>query len=136
MNTLNCSVCQTQKPESDFFSNKKRKSGFDCYCKECRRIYSRKHYKMQTEYYENKNIRRKKKTRAYVVDFRTGMKCARCGFDNPAALDFHHLDPTQKEFSISQAHVRGIGLERIKKEIEKCIILCANCHRIEHSNIN
>jgi transposase-like protein len=61
-----------------------------------------------------------------------GGACAICGFDDhPSALEFHHLDPTLKAFSVSR---RGItrGIEEVRNEARKCILLCANCHaRVE-----
>jgi hypothetical protein len=58
-----------------------------------------------------------------------GGKCQICGYDKCfRALELHHLDPTQKEFNIShRGHCRS--WERVKKEINKCVLLCANCHR-------
>jgi hypothetical protein len=57
-----------------------------------------------------------------------GGKCTLCGFsEHPAALQFHHIDPETKEFHLAQyGHSRGI--DRMRAEAEKCILLCANCH--------
>lgn len=61
-----------------------------------------------------------------------GGKCEICGYSNNiAALDFHHLDPNEKEFNLSEK-VRDAGWDRIKTEVEKCQLLCANCHRELH----
>lgn len=61
-------------------------------------------------------------------------KCIHCGFDkHPAALHFHHKDPTQKDFSIGHAKLTKFN-NKIKKELDKCIVLCANCHSILHAN--
>lgn len=61
-----------------------------------------------------------------------GGKCHKCGNSNIHTLDFHHIDQKTKEFSISL-----VGLHRkwsiIEEEIKKCILLCRNCHMIEHS---
>ena len=55
--------------------------------------------------------------------------CARCGFkEHPTALHFHHLNPAEKEFNIAQN--TGLAFSRLKAEIAKCIVLCANCHAI------
>ena len=59
------------------------------------------------------------------------MKCQKCGFSHPAALDFHHKNENEKEYDVSQL-VRNGNKDKILKEIEKCIILCSNCHRIHH----
>lgn len=52
----------------------------------------------------------------------------------PVCLEFHHIiNPKDKEFSPANAYSWGWGIERIKKEISKCIVLCANCHRKLHA---
>ena len=59
--------------------------------------------------------------------------CAECGESNPVVLDFHHKIPTEKSFRISQASMNRVTEEQLRLEIDKCIILCANCH-IKHEN--
>lgn len=60
-----------------------------------------------------------------------GGKCARCGYDRcSASLHFHHKDPGQKEFEIARNINRR--WESLKAELEKCVLLCANCHGEEH----
>lgn len=62
-----------------------------------------------------------------------GGKCERCGYNkHPAALEFHHKNPEQKDFSIGR--YMNKSWESIKNEINKCELLCSNCHRIEHSS--
>jgi len=70
----------------------------------------------------------KKKAVAYK-----GGKCERCGYDKcVAAMDFHHVNPDDKDFKISD----GIwSWDRLKPELDKCMMLCANCHREEHENL-
>jgi len=61
----------------------------------------------------------------YVQDYKLSKGCSLCGYNkNPRFLGFHHPDDN-KEFNVS---VSGMSLERIKKEIGKCILLCVNCH--------
>jgi predicted HNH restriction endonuclease len=64
-----------------------------------------------------------------------GGKCQQCGYDRCLnALDFHHRDPAQKDFAISQyGHSRS--WERVRKELDKCVIVCANCHREIHAGM-
>lgn len=59
-------------------------------------------------------------------------KCSRCGETHPACLDFHHRNPGKKFASIADMVGRGYGVKSILKEIEKCDVLCSNCHRKEH----
>lgn len=63
-----------------------------------------------------------------------GQECIRCGFDHPAALEFHHRDPDKKRFEVSKklSHI-SVTIEELIAEAKKCDVLCSNCHRIEHS---
>jgi hypothetical protein len=57
--------------------------------------------------------------------------CARCGYSESGyALDFHHRDPSTKDFAIGR--VLGVSWERIWAEVEKCDVLCRNCHAVLH----
>lgn len=60
-----------------------------------------------------------------------GGKCVKCGFDNPAALEFHHKNPDEKSFGIG--NVANKAWFSIVEEIKKCELLCSNCHMIEHT---
>jgi hypothetical protein len=56
----------------------------------------------------------------------------RCDYSKcPASLEFHHTDPTRKDFEISKARFRRFD-DRVKDELKSCIMLCSNCHREEH----
>lgn len=75
-------------------------------------------------------IRRGRKNRQQYLDY-LGGKCANCGYHRcPDALEFHHLDPSQKDLTFRS--IRYWGLERAKEELDKCILLCSNCHREAH----
>jgi len=71
----------------------------------------------------------------YIQGIKNQLCCADCGERHPATLHFHHLNSEDKAFTIGDAVNKGFSLDRIKKEIEKCIILCANCHAIRHFNM-
>lgn len=61
-------------------------------------------------------------------------KCCICGFDSfQEALEFHHIDPSQKEFGITDSGAVTKALEKQLQEMRKCILVCANCHRGIHS---
>lgn len=64
-----------------------------------------------------------------------GGRCSLCGFnEHPAALQFHHLDPSTKEFHLAhQGLTRGIG--RMRAEARKCVLLCANCHSLVEAGV-
>ena len=67
------------------------------------------------------------------LQLKRGMVCVRCGFSaHPECLDFHHRDPASKTFTISKK-VGDVKHETLLAEIEKCDVLCANCHRMVHA---
>lgn len=69
-----------------------------------------------------------------LVD-RKGGKCAICGYNKYlGALEFHHINPSEKEIGLKQS-LSKLSKETVEKEIDKCILLCSNCHREVHSNI-
>ena len=65
-------------------------------------------------------------------EYKKTVKCCRCGYSDYRALQFHHID-SNKEGNISQM-VRNKTWEIVTEEINKCEVLCANCHQIEHYN--
>jgi 5-methylcytosine-specific restriction endonuclease McrA len=92
---------------------------------------SRKHYEANREEIIQKNNDKKKEERTKFRTFKSTLKCTICGFNHPAALDFHHEDPTKKEGNIHRFVSNG-QFKKVYEEITKCVVLCANCHRIHH----
>jgi len=91
-------------------------------------------YADRAEYLKKAVDKRRKIIRQKSIEFK-GNKCAICGYNKCIkALEFHHLDDKQKDFGISaKGYTRS--WDHVKKEIEKCILLCANCHREVHESI-
>jgi len=78
--------------------------------------------------------KRRKKIRILALGYKGG-KCELCGYKRCIeALEFHHTDPTQKDFSISS---RGYtrSWKKVQRELDKCVMLCANCHREAHAKL-
>ena len=75
----------------------------------------------------------RKRTKARLVEH-LGGKCIHCGYKRCVeALEFHHKDPTQKDFAISG---KSISFDRLKVEAEKCELVCSNCHKeLHHTNL-
>ncbi|MCU4743177.1 homing endonuclease associated repeat-containing protein [Natronoglomus mannanivorans] len=90
------------------------------------------HYK-HAEWNTERSLRRRESHRAWAnkLQRRRG-GCTRCDETNPVCLDFHHVDEEEKEMAVGKMIAFGYAKERIEDEIEKCIVLCANCHRKEH----
>ena len=71
-----------------------------------------------------------------LIEYKGG-KCERCGYNKPipGAYEFHHKDPSEKDFGISsKGETRS--LEKLKNEVDKCMLLCSNCHAEIHHEIN
>lgn len=120
-----CKKCLNEKQKSEFYGQiKKGPNGqswpyLDCYCKECRMKYT-----------ATRSIEIKTKAVNYL-----GGKCAICGLvDLVCVYDFHHIDPSKKEISIGDRG--GMSFETLRPELDKCILLCANCHRKQHYKIS
>lgn len=103
-----CLQCSQVKDIADFYDGRQ-------ICKECTKENER-----------NKYHQRKEK----VIEYKTNSCCAKCGEKRFYLLDFHHLDPNAKDYTIS--HNSRIKFENLMKEIDKCILLCSNCHREFH----
>lgn len=99
------------------------------WCKSCHRAY----YKAKPAGYfvkfTTKSIAKKQK---YVEDYKVAIGCGMCGEKHPACLELHHIDASKKEFTVSEMVHRSKTKEAIDREIEKCVVLCSNCHRKEH----
>ncbi len=115
MGTKKCSKCKEEKLEEGFHwkvNGKTRQS----MCRPC-----------MTEYQMTRWHQRK----LDAIEYKGGV-CVDCGqMPHPAAMQFHHLDPGEKDFSWNKGRLKSWG--KITKELDKCVLLCANCHTIRHS---
>lgn len=63
-----------------------------------------------------------------------GGKCSICNYSkNLAALEFHHINPEIKSMNLDARHIRGRKIEVLENELEKCLLICSNCHRELHN---
>ncbi|MBP7805003.1 MAG: hypothetical protein KA052_02120 [Candidatus Pacebacteria bacterium] len=105
-------------------SDEKRKE----YQKKWNRTYYLKHTKKEKE----RTGLRRQKLREYVQGLKQNKSCIFCPENESVCLEFHHRDKKAKDFSLANAHVLGWSIEKINCEVEKCVLLCANCHRKVH----
>lgn len=97
-----------------------------------------KHFYAAAKYYckgcWNKKTREKQKDNVGLIKKEYGGKCSCCGYNNTlAALEFHHRDPSTKEFHFGSR--RGLSLDKLRKELDKCILVCRNCHAEIHAGL-
>ena len=91
-------------------------------------------YADRAEYLKKAVDKRRKTIRKMAIEYKGG-KCAICGYEKSInALEFHHFDSGKKDFGISaKGYIRN--WEQVKDELDKCILLCSNCHREVHDGI-
>lgn len=130
-----CSQCNEVKHSSLFNKNRTRKDGLQTFCRECSIILNRQRYLSNRDHHcrvmrENRSKYRQN-IRSWFREYKKTISCIRCGENHPSTLDFHHNDPNVKELNIAKM-VAQYSKEKILSEIEKCSVLCANCHRKLH----
>ena len=126
-----CSKCLQDKPIKAF---NKRGNKLQGNCKECNSNYLKEHYKKNKKYYNIKRKKRVDENLKWLFNYKENLYCIKCGYkENVVALDFHHRNPDEKIDTISSGvRTQGWSKETLIKEIKKCDLLCANCHRVEH----
>lgn len=128
MSSKKCTTCGIEKPISDYYlTGRYTLAGKNiprAKCKTCVRQVKNK---------------RRSNIRAWLKQFKRNSACAKCGYSKEThadftakALEFHHPQDN-KEFAIGEAPAKGMAIESIKKEIDKCVILCARCHMEIHN---
>lgn len=127
-----CSKCGKEYPIEYFVFKDKQNNKRSSRCIECDRISKRESYHKFYEYNKYKFQSRRKSfessNKEYIHEIKS-CGCIVCGEKDTACLDFHHLG--DKEFNIS-AQIKNLSKDNLKKEIDKCVVLCANCHRKLH----
>lgn len=121
-----CPKCKKDKDQTEFGVKGKNKK--QPYCINCNKEYKRKWYKENKSHVLNKLKLRRIELKQFVLNYLKDKKCSDCGENDPIVLEFDHIKGN-KQFNISEATHAGRSLESIKKEIQKCVIRCANCHR-------
>ncbi len=109
-----CQRCKLEFPDGDFYT---RPDGvrYRPYCKTCDR---------------QRSVERQQRLKQQCVNYKGGC-CSSCGYNRClAALEFHHLDPNEKDVNFEKMRRRTFA--SLKPELDKCRLLCANCHREEH----
>jgi hypothetical protein len=148
-----CPKCGLTKDRSDFYSKKRGSLLIATNCKECsKKIYQEKKHiwrkKQRETYIKNKSqyLERTMKTRQKKIDWLLDyygtdkIHCERCHYDNSfAAIQFHHLDPSQKE-NVGDSFSKWLRILSFEKFIEKILTttfipLCANCHAELHAGV-
>ena len=113
----NCSSCGVLLEENNAY--KKTEKKWQSKCRSCYNEYC---------------VERWQKRKLKAIEYKGG-KCEECGYNKfYGALEFHHIDPSTKENTI--ATIKNRSWDNLKKELDKCVLLCSNCHKETHYKLN
>lgn len=127
-----CRRCKKEKLSEKFHKDNRQPDGLFIYCKKCRRFDSHEHY-------ENNKVVIKKRVRKAVLRYRERNQkflleylgkhpCVDCGESDVVVLEFDHIKGDKKK-GVAKMVREGLSLQTIQKEIDKCEVVCANCHK-------
>lgn len=128
-----CTKCQRELPLDNFRWKNKSEGRRHAQCKECQRAQEKQHYqesrerrgsvRMTTDYQKSTNM--------YLVNKARQVGCKKCGEKRFYVLDFHHRNNDEKVETINHM-IKSASVQTLQRELEKCDVLCANCHREFH----
>lgn len=117
METKICTKCKRELSINEFNWRSKKNGTRRSECKYC-------HTKYMNDAISNK--------RNMVAQIKSMLKCQKCGEGRSYTLDFHHLNPNEKENTVARLVSNTSSITKVLEEIKKCAVLCANCHREFH----
>ena len=127
---IRCYRCGQHKPAADFAWRRKAKGQRDTFCRPCRSAYGREHYLANKQrYIDQARVQKQRLVRermVYLLEYFAAHPCIDCGETDPVVLEFDHL--RDKCFDVSKG-LSNRKWESVLAEIEKCEVVCANCHR-------
>ena len=130
-----CIKCKIEKDATDFNKSSRKKDGLQCECRVCQNKTAKSYYENNREELVDKATSRRvvrvNINRQYLYDYVKKCSCIDCGVTNPVVLEFDHRDGDEKVHHISKMIHDGYSWANILKEIDKCDVRCANCHRIK-----
>ena len=145
METKRCNSCKQDLPVSEFWKNRASKDGLQAYCKTCNKAKTKQHQLEHPELYreiskrswlknrEKRTVNGRNRMHTYF-SFLNSLKtpCVKCGETRFYVIDFHHIDPKMKSFSLGDGSKTHKSKEDILSEVSKCVCLCKNCHKEFH----
>lgn len=132
-----CGTCQQNLDESEFNKNKCKKDGLNTLCRTCSAKRSKVYYQENKQHHKATTSQNRKVYRKKISTYLNAIKacgCCLCPEKTFCCLEFHHLDPSKKEYDIGRLAWDG-SAEKLKAELAKCCVICSNCHRKLHAGM-
>jgi len=132
METKVCSRCgPPAQPIENFALRSQTRGTRQPFCRACQREYSREHYRANRSRYigmaKHRNAQRNRANAEFLIEYLRQHPCVDCGEDDVVVLEFDHK--RDKIETVSTLSREGYSLDKLKAEIAKCDVVCANCHR-------
>lgn len=121
-----CSACKRRR--GDFNKNASRSDGLQSKCRECGRRESKKYYRKDPKAHRKRVRDRIAALQLLLLDYLEERKCKDCGEGDPVVLEFDHVRG-KKVGHVSQLLLGGASWKTLEREMSKCEVVCANCHR-------
>lgn len=128
-----CSNCGHEKSLDEFRNRRDSRDGKASECKKCAKARDKAGYNKKRRLAWNSA--RYDTLMEQVREFKRANGCSLCDESEECCLDFHHVESDTKEETISRMVALGNSWERIQSEMEKCILVCSNCHRKLHAGV-
>jgi len=133
--TKKCNKCGEVKDRSQFRALSTKYGHVNPRCRECEPEHRLAHYQTNQSQFIANTKRRYRKLKQLINDIKTSSPCFDCGQSYPPyVMDFDHVDPTNKLCNVSRMPSKFPCEEKILAEIEKCDLVCSNCHRVREHN--
>lgn len=127
-----CNDCKKNKEEIDFNKNQK-------ICRGCQSVRYKNTYAKNQKAYNQRNVIRRQKFINILEKIKDELSCNHCIESDNVSLDFHHINPNNKLFEITDFvytySPNEKNIHKLKTEMAKCMVLCSNCHRKEHKRL-
>lgn len=122
------------KPLDQFYKSSRMKDGLQASCKGCMAESYKRSRDAKIDHYRKVQADRGDRYHERYKEWKETLSCSLCPESEPCCLDLHHLDPNEKDANIADV-TRYWSWERLMEEVEKCIVVCSNCHRKIHAGI-
>ena len=127
-----CPRCQQQKQIDEFYCRDSSTGAPTSYCKSCQSAYCKAHYVRHRSSHNRRRYRNKRacvrRNREYMLQHLRGAPCVDCGERDPVVLEFDHVSG-DKITEVCLLAWSGCSLSQLRREMLKCEVRCANCHR-------
>lgn len=127
-----CPKCNLVKSVDEFAKNKNRYDGLQVQCRACKKLTDATHYRNNKPAQLKRNTANRQKMRKLISEYKELKGCLYCDEADACCLDFHHKEGEHKIKEVSQM-LYTFSQSMVFKEVEKCDVVCANCHRKLHA---